>query len=652
MATDFFDRQDHARQQTRRLLVMFGLSVVAIIVLVYLALAVGMANVGPSQHGAHAHAQPSLWNPVLLGWVVLGTLSVIGLGSLYKIAELSGGGEHVALMLGGRAIDPQTQNPAERRLLNVVEEMALASGIPVPPVFVLDHERGINAFAAGHQPGDAVVAVSAGALNYLTRDELQGVMGHEFSHIVNGDMRLNLRLIGIVYGILVLAVIGYYVMRFSGSVSSGSSRKSGGAAGVALFGLVLMVLGYIGVFFGNLIKSAVSRQREFLADAASVQFTRNPGGISGALKKIGGLAEGSRIRDAHAEEISHMFFGNAFTGGFFNLFATHPPLDKRIRALEPDFDGQFPEVRPLADSAESAPQRPRTVLPNILGMPGRTHAGGVLPALMALDAAAATQRVGRPGAADLSRAGQLIGDLPQPLLDAAREPFVAPAVVYSLLLSRDDETVRARQLQMLQSQIEQPLFAHVQQLVPLTQSLLAASRLPLVELSVPALKKASRQQYERFRQVVDALANADGSIDLYEYCLRMVLFSYLDVHFGLKRPPTIHYRTVRSVAKPLAVALSTLAYVGHTRPEDAQQAYECGAENLSLPAEILPLTECRLHSFDAALVELAQASPDVKRSIIAAMTACITADGKVMPAESEVLRAVAAVLGCPMPPLA
>ena len=373
MATDFFQRQDHARRQTARLLVMFALSVAAIILAIYLVAVLGTAGVQQDhRYGAHAHpaAQPSLWNPVLFAWVTLGTLLVVGFGSLYKIAELSAGGEQIALMLGGRAINPQTTDLAERRLLNVVEEMALASGIPVPPVYVLDHEPGINAFAAGHQPGDAVVAVSAGCLQYLTREELQGVMGHEFSHILNGDMRLNLRLIGIVYGILVLAILGYYVMRIAG-VSSGDSKREGGAAGFFLLGLALLIFGYLGVFFGNLIKSAISRQREFLADASSVQFTRNPGGIAGALKKIGGLADGSRIRDGHASEISHMFFGDAFAGSFFNLFATHPPLEERIRALEPEFDGQFPEVQPLAIMAEAVVPQAAAV-----AMGWRRRAGG------------------------------------------------------------------------------------------------------------------------------------------------------------------------------------------------------------------------------------------------------------------------------------
>ena len=220
MATDFFDRQDHARRQTARLLVMFALAVVAIILAIYLVAVLGAAGVEQDHARGHAIRPPSRASGIRCSspGSTLGTLLVVGLGSLYKIAELSAGGEQIALMLGGRAVNPQTTDLAERRLLNVVEEMALASGIPVPPVYVLDHEPGINAFAAGHQPGDAVVAVSAGCLQYLTREELQGVMGHEFSHILNGDMRLNLRLIGIVYGILVLAILGYYVMRIGGSL--------------------------------------------------------------------------------------------------------------------------------------------------------------------------------------------------------------------------------------------------------------------------------------------------------------------------------------------------------------------------------------------------------------------------------------------------
>lgn len=651
MTTDFFDRQDHARRQTIRLLVMFGLAVAVIVLTIYLVLAMVAAQAEPGQ--PTVPAGPTLWNPLLFLWVTLGTILVISVGSLYKIAELSGGGEQVASMLGGRTINPQTTDLAERRLLNVVEEMALASGVPVPPVYVLDREPGINAFAAGLQPGDAVVAVSAGCLQYLTREELQGVMGHEFSHIVNGDMRLNLRLVGIVFGILVLAVIGYYVMRFAGLFSPRGEKKAGAAAGFFLLGLTLLILGYLGVFLGKLIKCAVSRQREFLADASSVQFTRNPGGITGALKKIGGQSAGSRIRDGHAEEISHMFFGDAFAGAFFNLFATHPPLEQRIRALEPEFDGRFPEVQPLAITAEAIAEPSRGGQPVPLPTPGFPQSGVTTPhVMMALDAGRMVQQVGRPQAEHLSHAGRMVTETPQPLLDAAREPFVAQAVIYALLLSQDDEATRTRQLQLIQGQIEPPLYQETQQLVAMAQSVPVAVRLSLVDLAVPALKKSSPQQYGQFRQVVEALVNADGKVDLYEYCLRTVLLSYLDVHFGLKKPAAIRYRTLGAVVRPAAMVLSTLAYVGQKRPEDVQRAFQAGAQNLLGQAAPLPQQQCTLPTFGAALTELAQVSPSVKREVLTAVTACIAADGAVTLEESELLRAIAAALGCPVPPVA
>lgn len=656
MATDFFDRQDRARRQTVWLLVMFAFAVAAIIVAIYLVTVFGMG--AAEEHYQRAASPVRLWNPLLLAWVAAGTILVVGLGSLYKISELSAGGEKIALMLGGRAINPQTTNLAERRLLNIVEEMALASGIPVPSVFVLDNEPGINAFAAGHQPGDAVVAVSAGCLHYLTREELQGVMGHEFSHVLNGDMRLNLRLIGVVYGILVLAIVGYFIMRTAG-VSRGS-KKGGG--GIVILGLALLVFGYIGVFFGNLIKSAISRQREFLADASAVQFTRYPAGIAGALKKIGGLDGGSRIRDAHAEEISHMFFGNAFAGSFFNLFATHPPLAKRIRALEPNFDGRFPQVKPVAvtddaESPEAPPARRRgvlgrtigAVLPNVLPL---QSGGSAVSAAMSLSAGNMLGQIGQPRSQHLDRANQIVGELPRPLLDAAREPFLAQALVYVLLLSRDDESMRTRQMELLQGRIAAPLYQHVRQLAATAQSLPATDRLPLVDLAIPAMKNSSARQYAQFRETVDALVAADDQVDLFEYCLRTMLFSYLDVHFGLKKPPAIHYRTAGAVAQPAAVVLSMLAYVGQRGEAAVAQAFQAGARDLLRRAAIVPRGQCTLRAFDAALAALAQASPKVKRAVLVAATSCIAADQQVTLEESELLRAVAAVLACPVPPAA
>lgn len=644
MSADFFERQDRARRQTLRLLVMFALAVAVIIVAVYLIAVLATSGGNTYYHGRPVSREVGdFWNPGLLAAVALGTILVVSLGSLYKIAELASGGAVVAQMMGGRLVDPQTINLKERRLLNVVEEMALASGVPVPPVFVLDNEPSINAFAAGYQPGDAVVAVSRGCLDYLTREELQGVLGHEFSHVLNGDMRLNLRLVGLVFGILVLSIIGYYVMRIAGSgsySSRDSDRRGDNRAAFFFIGLALYILGYLGVFLGQIIRSAISRQREFLADASSVQFTRNPAGLAGALKKIGGLADGSRIRDAHAHEISHMFFGDAFAGSFLNLFATHPPLEERIRLLDPTFDGHFQETEPVPETDETAvsplspsPARP---LPPSLPTDVRETANGA---------------IGRPQPEHLEHAGRLLAGMPQTLGEAVREPYSARAGVFALLLSRDDEPTRSRQLQMLGAQVEQPVLNLTRQLAAAVDGLSPDRRLPLVDLAVPALKRISPQQYTAFRQIVEALTAVDGHVDLFEYCLRVVLFGYLDVHFGLKQPAAARYRSIAAVAQPAAVVLSSIAFAGQSRAEDVQHAFQAGTASLGSMTLLSP-PDCTFDSFDAALGQLAQGIPQVKRAVLSAVVACIAADGKMTLAENELLRAVAAALGCPMPPVA
>src|SRR5271166_182487 len=322
MATDFFQQQASARRRTFRLVVYFVLAILVLVALVYgLLLVLGLYGAGEPV---------SWWQPELLLFVAAGVGIVVGGASAFKVAQLASGGQAVALMMGGAEVPGTTTDARQRRLLNVVEEMAIAAGVPVPPVYVLD-EQGINAFAAGYAPGDAVVAVSQGCLEYLTRDELQGVVAHEFSHVLNGDMRLNIRLIGLIFGIMVLSIIGQILMLTGGRRSS-SSQRNDSRGGQMMLGVGLFALGLVGAFFGRLIMAAVSRQREFLADASAVQFTRNPGGIGGALKKIGGLKQGSRIDNPRAAEAGHMFFASAFAGrGFFGLLATHPPLAARIR---------------------------------------------------------------------------------------------------------------------------------------------------------------------------------------------------------------------------------------------------------------------------------------------------------------------------------
>jgi len=335
-----------------------------------------------------------------------------------------------------------------------------------------------------------------------------------------------------------------------------------------------------------------------------------------------------------------MFFGDAFAGSFFNLFATHPPLEQRIRALDPAFDGTFPEVQPVA--ADIVPGDAASHLSQGVA---QEESGA-----MGLDAGKMVRHIGQPQAEHLHQASQTIGQMPRPLLDAVREPFSAQAVIFALLLSRDEEATRAKQWQLLQRQVGAPLYQEVQRLAPAALSLPAADRLPAVNLTTSAIKRSSPQQYAEFRQVVEALVAADGKVDLFEYCLRTVLFGYLDVFFGLKKPPAVRWRTTAAVAQPLTVVLSTLAHAGQNQPEDIQRAFQAGVQGRLEPAALLPKEHCTLGEFDAALSSLAQGSPTVKRDVIAAVTACIAADGRVTLEESELLRAVAAVLGCPVPP--
>ena len=630
---DFFQQQDAARRKTGWLVFLFVAAVAAIVLAIYCIFAAALD-------------EP--WDPSLFAAVALGTVLVIAAGSLYKIAELSRGGEAVALMLGGRRIDPQTTDLAERRLLNVVEEMSLASGIPVPPVYALDHEPGINAFAAGHAPPSAVVAVSRGCLTYLTRDELQGVMGHEFSHILNGDMRLNIRLIGILNGILLLAIIGYYILRV-GPRSSGSSSKKGGGGWIVLVGLGLLVIGYIGLFFAKLIRSCVSRQREYLADAAAVQFTRYPGGIAGALKKIGGLAEGSTIKDAHADEASHMFFGDAFATRFLGLFATHPRLPERIHRIDPAFDGKFPPTKPLvgeAEREEAEASLERRMGRRETGAGEQPSPAGPIP----LTGAGVVGQIGVLAPAQLVYAAALIQDTPKPLADATAEPYAARAVVYAILLSREEE-VRKAQLASLHGRAEDLSYRETLKLAPLVDALPDEARLPLVDRTFPALKGLSPNQYDEFRAIVEALIHADGKIDLLEYTIQSMLIRTLDVHFGRAKPVRIEYYAVAGVIEPAATVLSTLAHTGSVDEQEVQRAFDLGIGAIGRQAALRAKDQCTLKTFSAALEELAKTAPKVKRQIVAACAACVAADGTVTVREGELLRAITSTLGCPMPPI-
>jgi len=629
---DFFDSQDHARKQTGRLVVLFGLAVVAIGCTLYAVAVVATGTQTDPRTGAPVVTLAWL-DPELMVAVALATLAVVGGGSLYKIAQLRrGGGRFVAESLGGRLLHPDSQDALERRILNVVEEMAIAAGTTVPPVYLMDREQGINAFAAGFEPADAVVAVTRGCGETLSRDELQGVVAHEFSHILNGDMRLNIRLMGVLHGILVIGIIGYFVMR--SSLFAGSGRRSDrGNAGMVLLlvGVALAVIGFLGTFFGNMIKATVSRQREFLADASAVQFTRNPDGIAGALKKIGGFAHGARLESPNAPEASHALFANGLAAGLSSIFSTHPPLEERIRRLDPSFSG----------------------LPGAAGPAVLAPAAGAAfaSASASQQAAAAVEQIGNPTPAHVSYAAALRERLPAAVLRAAHDAYSARALVYALLLS-SDPSVRARQRDDLAGRVEETLLRETDSLAGVLDGETRSLRLPIVELTLPALQGLTATQYREFRDVVSALAGADARIDLFEWALQRVLLAHLAPHFEGKPRGRVRFSGPRRLRAQLSIALSTLAQVHPEDPARVETAFRAGASRLGVEGlALLSHEQCGLAALDGALADLADATPKLKRAIVTACAEVVLSDARLTVAESELLRAVSDSLGCPMPPL-
>jgi Zn-dependent protease with chaperone function len=652
---DFFQRQDQARKKTKWLVIYFVLAVAAMIVAIYIASLLIFSGVQAHQH-RYSDEQPQfdLWNAQLFLGVALGTIAVILIGSSYKTMALAAGGSAVSEMMGARLVSSNTTDPDERKLLNVVEEMAIASGVPVPQVYVMGDENGINAFAAGHKPGDATVTVTRGCMKLLSRDELQGVIGHEFSHILNGDMRLNLRLMGTIFGILCLAIIGRILLQ-----TARGGGRSRGQNPLPILGLALLIIGYIGVFFGRLIQAAVSRQREFLADASSVQFTRNPNGITDALKKIGGLGEnGSRLAHAHSEELSHMFFSNGISEAFIGLLETHPPLPDRIRVFDPNFDGKFPYIRydGLDQPPEEISKPKRSPLPNLFG----TVVGGAILASGGDDekppvirSRSVLPNIGNPTPLHLEYAVKLRDALPENVKTAAREPLDAIALIYALLLS-DDEKMRASQIAEIGKLSLQSVSDKTAALFPDVSKIAAHVHLPIINLALGGLRQLSAEQFRNFSQTLQWLIESDGKVELFKFVLQKIVLRNLDSQFNGPKKSVVQFYTIKPLVPDCAIVLSALANVGSDDAAEVEKAFETGAPYLRAPDDadlnLLPKENCGVNEIDAALNRLAQAVPIIKKNLIEACVHVVGADGVIQEAEAELLRAIADTLDCPMPP--
>lgn len=644
---DFFTAQEQAKRNSGRLIFYFGAAVLGTIAVIYVILAIAFAKSGKSDVLGQGR---SLWQPELFVWVAGGTTLVVILGSMFKMAQLSSGGGAVARALGGRLIDSNTRDLDERKLVNIVEEMSIASGIPVPEIYVMDDEEGINAFAAGNSVSDAAVGVTRGCIQLLNRDELQGVIAHEFSHVLNGDMKLNIRLMGVLFGILCIAMIGRILLQTTGRRSYHMGARNKGSNPLPLIGLVLFAVGYIGIFFGRMIKAAISRQREYLADASAVQFTRNPEGIKNALKKIGGLGRrGSIVTAPDAEEASHMFFGNALAEGFSNLTATHPPLVDRIRAIDPKFDGNFPRVeypksrREDEDEDEQIQRAPVRHRPPPMPFP-------IPPPL---PVGQVVNQVGTMQPQNVAWALALMAEMPEPLRAAAHEGYGARALVYGLLLS-PDAGCRSKQMTVLQARADAGVFAELNKLRESFETVKAEARLPLIEMAMPALRHMSQSQFEAFMGNVEALIAADQQIDLFEYSLQRMLKRHLWPHYRQVKQSATQYYALKPLLGDCEVLLSGLAIVGQSSPGEVAKAFQAGVSRLGTEAaglRLQPIEKANLTQIDAALDRLATASPLIKKQVLDACAYAVASDGTIQPREAELLRAVADGLDCPLPPL-
>lgn len=619
---DFFEQQERAKTRTGWLVMLFAIAVALIAGTVYLAAVLALR--GPEVASAGAPLQ--WWDPGLFALVVVGVVGIVGIASGVRVLTLRSGGTAVAEMMGGRVVSPETSDPDERRLFNVVEEMALASGVPVPVVYVLPDEPGINAFAAGYALEDAVVAVTDGALDRLTRDELQGVVAHEFSHLLNRDSRLNIQLTGLIFGILALGLAGRLLLR--GSWHVGGGKKNQGALVLLAVGLALFLAGYLGVLFGRIIRAAVSRQREVLADAAAVQFTRNPQGLAGALKKIG-LA-GSTIQNASSEEVSHFFFANGMKPGLIRrLWATHPPLEERIRRLDPSFDGDFAAYRsaPASDT-------------------GVSSLASNAPADASSREEPSIESKDRPSPADPSPAvgAALRHEIPTALHATVATPFGAVAVVYALMLDTQSATYD-QQVAILRESLQPPLVDEILRIVPSLDAVPPAARLLLVDVASPALRQMSFPQAEVFSRVLATLARIDGRVSVFEFALEKIVQHRLGALLGSARTRTT--AKLDAVLTDAVVLLSALAHVGTPTTAEMLSAFRAGL--LTLTSDDYRPAPCTTADLDGVLDRIGTARSEVRERIVAACVETVCHDRAVTSAEAELLRAVAIALDAPLP---
>ena len=634
---NFFEYQEQARRQSRWLVFLFILAVLIIVVVIDVAVLVafGLMNIEEQQF-VFSFQTLKANIPILLGGAAV-TAAVILIASLFKTAALRAGGGKVARDLGGVLVEADARDPLRRRLYNVVEEIALASGIPVPEIYVLEQESGINAFAAGFSPADAAVAVTRGALEKLNRAELQGVIAHEFSHIFNGDMRLNIRLMGALFGILVLSLIGRRVLH--GSYFVGRSKNSNGGA-IVLVAVAVMLVGYIGLFFGRWIKSAVSRQREYLADASAVQFTRDPEGIAGALKKIAIYSDASYL-NVETEEVSHMLFGD---GEQVKMFSTHPPLNERIARIDKSFKpddlvllSKKIQRQGQTEAEQAAKQAAK--------QKEKAQSGGA----DMFDADNLVDQIGHPDFSRILMAAALAASIPDEISQAAHSNQWATEVLFYSLMDRDEE-IREQQLLFVAQNMGSDSEARVRGLLSAAPELAREQRLPLLEISIPELKRRPPDHVSKVLTTVKLLNEADGQTDVFEYLMAKIIAQHLWESINPQQVKLSGKGSLDKVIDKALEVIAVLAQHGNESQEGVESAFRAGSMVLVSDTHVpIPDIEDWCEVMDRALPVLDQLKPPDKERLVKSLIATVMADNRIAVTEMELLRVVCSVIHVPIP---
>ena len=652
---NFFEAQDSARRSTSLLILLFLLAVAGLLVLSNILVFEFIYFTQFSSLTLSFTELELVFDSNLSVMICVAILGFITLGSLYKLVQLSSGGSVIAQHLGGVIVPRSSSDPLHKKILNIVEEMAIASGTPVPQVYILN-EQGINAFAAGWKTTNAVIGITRGALERLNRDELQGVIAHEFSHIFNGDMRLNIRLIAVLHGILMIGMLGRMILRSLRYVRTSRNSKGGGQAVLVILGIggALAVVGYTGTFFGNWIKSLISRQREFLADASAVQFTRSDEGIANALKKIGGAIPGSAILAAAVDEYSHAYFALGDTTFSLFSFSTHPPLKQRILRIQPGWDGRYilDERKPQRDSddvdqREQELRRKKNMAAGVaagIGL-GQSIDVSTNEALNSLDNIGEVTR-------EQVRAAQLWHrQMPEQLISHAENPYGAQALILALLID-EDELIQSRQYHALDDVIGELHASNVKQVQSAVAELAGTQTLPLIDLALPTLREMTVEQYQRFRHCIQQLVSADKKVNLREWIIQRVVLQHLDEQYGHRKKPVAKYFVLGSAKHASELMLSLLAYLEHKDLQQAQQAFDMARRSVGAGAlGLLTKDLISLDSLNEAMDELEFLKPPLKKRFLQACVACISHDGEVTIQAYELTRAIASCLDCPMPPV-